>query len=215
MFDRFTLPARMTLFAARAAVTELRDAELTPEHILLGLLRTDDGPLPALFARAGISYLAIRNEVRASDPSRASRPDVPSDREVPLSVGAKRVLDYAVAEADRLEQQDVGTGHLLLGVIANADSQAAGIIERHAIAAEDVRAAIRVSTEFVESEPPPQDGLIVRLVSDPEPIRRVERVRLLVEQMEQYMTEGVPRDLLLDEIHGHLDALKRHVLDAK
>ncbi|HET9831663.1 MAG TPA: Clp protease N-terminal domain-containing protein [Vicinamibacterales bacterium] len=215
MFDRFTVPARMTLFAARVAVTDLRDTELTPQHILLGLLRADDGPLPGLFARAGMSYLAIRNEVRASDPSRASRPEVPSQMEVPLSAGTKRALDYAVSEADRLEQQDVGTGHLLLGVIADADSQAARIITRHAITAEGVRAAILVSTEFVEREPPPQDGLIVRLVSDPEPIRRVERVRLLVEQMEQHMTEGVPRDLLLDEIHGHLDALKRHVLDAK
>ena len=215
MFDRFTVAARMTLFAARVAVTDLRDTELTPQHILLGLLRADDGPLPGLFARAGMSYLAIRNEVRASDPSRASRPEVPSQMEVPLSASTKRALDDAVSEADRLEQQDIGTGHLLLGVIADADSLAARIIERHAITAEGVRAAILVSTEFVEREPPPQDGLRVRLVSDPEPIRRVERVRLLVEQMEQYMTEGVPRDLLLDEIHGHLDALKRHVLDAK
>jgi len=67
VFDRFTVAARMTLFAARTAVSELRDTEVSPEHFLLGLPRTDDGPLPRLFARAGMSYSAVRNELRSSD----------------------------------------------------------------------------------------------------------------------------------------------------
>jgi hypothetical protein len=213
MFDRFTVAAQMTLFAARAAVSELRDTEITPNHILLGLLRTDDGPLPRVFARAGMSYSAVRDELRSSDPSRASRPEVPTTMGVPFTEGASRLLEYAIAEADRLSQEDVATGHLLLGIMDDADSRAANLVKRHGITIEDIRAAVLTSTEYREHGAPPQHGVMVRLISDPAPVRRIERVRWLVEEVERLSGDHAQSRLLVDEVHGHLDALKKDVLD--
>ena len=108
----------------------------------------------------------------------------------------------------------VATCHLLLGIIDDADSRAANLVKRHGITVEDIRAAVLTSTEYREHEAPPQQGLMVRLLSAPiDPVRLIERVRWVVQEVERLSGDHAQSRLLVDEVHRHLDALKRDVLD--
>lgn len=66
MFERFTESARRTLFFARFEVSELGGVAIEAEHILLGILRADDGPTPRVFAGAGPSYSDARSPTKPS-----------------------------------------------------------------------------------------------------------------------------------------------------
>jgi ATP-dependent Clp protease ATP-binding subunit ClpA len=62
--------------------------------------------------------------------------------EIPFSAEAKRVLELAVQEADRLRHSYIGTEHLLLGLLREPHSVAASILTKHGVRLDDVRAGI-------------------------------------------------------------------------
>ena len=68
--------------------------------------------------------------------------------ETPFSSEAKRVLEYAVEEAERLSDKRVGTGHILLGLLQEQDCFAAKLLVERGILLETTRAAALPSSSF-------------------------------------------------------------------
>src|SRR5207248_801042 len=62
--------------------------------------------------------------------------------EIPFSAETKRVLNHAAADADALSDHDIGTEHLLLGLLREGSSVAASIMTRHGMTLEEARVAI-------------------------------------------------------------------------
>ncbi len=58
---------------------------------------------------------------------------------IPLGPNTKRVLQYAAEEADRLRHTDLGTPHLLLGLLSLEDSVAASILTEKGMRLDEVR----------------------------------------------------------------------------
>jgi len=71
----------------------------------------------------------------------------------PLSSAAKSALEAAQHEARSLNQEFVGTEHLLLGVIAGSGTQAVRLLRQYHVDREALRTQIRSTLPFSENPP--------------------------------------------------------------
>lgn len=210
MFELFTVTARLALFFARHEAGEMGGTSIEAEHMLLGLLRADRGPTPHAFAVADLSYADARVRIRAQC---GVQPQVPDSVDLPISDQTERILQYATEEADRLDDKYVGAGHLLLGVLREDGSFAAGMLRAHGMTIENVREHV-VKPAAVPEPEPEAPGEVSGLWLKREALDAVvslERIRYLAEEIGRSRTQGEDTRGLVDEIHHHLDALKRHL----
>jgi ATP-dependent Clp protease ATP-binding subunit ClpC len=198
MFERFTEAARRALFFARFETTELGGDAIEPEHMLLGLLRTDRGPLPGVFARANVSYRQVWAEIQSH---RGERQQVAPHVEIPFSAQTKRLLQYTQEEANRADHQHIDAGHLLLGILRDERSFAAEILNRHGITLTQAREQIAMPDAI--AAPKAVDAVHV--------IMAIEQIRFLAEQIAASQSGPDAKRSLLDAIHHQLDVLKQHL----
>jgi ATP-dependent Clp protease ATP-binding subunit ClpC len=143
MFERYTEKARRVIFFARYEASLLGGDSIEPEHILLGLLREDKQMIPAALGDSDAVVESIRKEI---EDTKASRHRVSASVDLPLSQGAKHVLNFAAAESDHLGHRHIGTEHLLLGVLKEESSLASQVLRKRNLTREKVIASM--------SEPP-------------------------------------------------------------
>ena len=202
MFERFTEAARRALFFGRFEVSELGGPTIEAEHLLLGILRADEGPAPRLFAAAGLSYSEARAAIQARQ---GTRERLSTSFEIPFTDEAKRVFERAREEADRLDHPHIGNEHMLLGILREESSFAAGLLDSHGLNLERLRESFRnLPAETSPDSATPASGTL-------DPIASVERIRFLVEQLSGPETRRENAPFLLNEIHHHLDELKRRL----
>ncbi len=129
MFDRYTEPARRTIFYARNEAVQLGSPYIETEHLLLGLMREDPARVGRQLEASG-AFESIRKQVeeRYKETAKAS-----PQRDLPLSHACKRVLACAAEEANQLNHEHIGTEHLLLGVLREENSFAAELLREHAV----------------------------------------------------------------------------------
>src|SRR5438874_424107 len=125
MFDRFTSRALQVLFHARSEVSQFGSTAVEPEHILLGVLDEGKGLGSRILARTGAALYDFRADIvrHLTRDENVSESD-----EIPFSDSCKRALQYAADEADRLLHEQIGTEHLLLGLLHEEGSIAAEVL---------------------------------------------------------------------------------------
>lgn len=139
MFERFNESAKWSLFHARAEAGNLGALAIEPEHLLLGLLHKPHGVVKDVFARAELT----RDQVHTLLEERGlSAKKVKPEVEMPFSEPAKRVIEGAAAQADRLQQMAIGPQHLLMALVLEEGTVAASILSQHHVAIGDIRAVI-------------------------------------------------------------------------
>ena len=125
MFERYTERARRVLFFARYEASQLGSVSIEPEHLLLGLIREGKGLTSRIFARAEIALESIRKDIEGRT---VLRERMAPSVDIPFSADARRALQFAADEADRLLHTYIGTEHLLLGLLREDRSIAAAIL---------------------------------------------------------------------------------------
>jgi len=139
MFERYTERARRILFFARYEASQLGHRSIGPEHLLLGLIREGKGLDSRIFSRAGLNPDAFRREIEAR---LVFEEEIPTSVEIPFSDAAKRVLQFAAMEADRLLHNYSGPEHLLLGLLHERSTIATELLNAHGLRLDDVRQQI-------------------------------------------------------------------------
>ncbi|HLY61842.1 MAG TPA: Clp protease N-terminal domain-containing protein [Terriglobia bacterium] len=143
MFERYTEKARRAVFFARYEASQFGTPHIETEHLLLGLLR-EDRALANRFLRSGASIETIRKQIEGRLGLGAK---ISTSVDLPLSLESKRVLEYAVEEAERLSNKHVGTEHLLLGLLREEKCFAAEILRERGLRLSTLREEIgRVQT---------------------------------------------------------------------
>ena len=137
-FERFTERARTALQLAQDEAVRHRHGYIGTEHLLVGLMAGREGPAVDALAELGLGVEDARRQV---DGMLRQGEHTPSGG-VGLTPQAKDAIRASVEEADRLGQRDVGTEHLLLGLLADADAVAVRIVESLGASPRDVREAI-------------------------------------------------------------------------
>ena len=153
MFERYTESARRALFFARFETSQLRERSITPEHLLLGILRETRGIASQILRRASVSYERVAHQLEGN---KVDREPVPTSVEIPFSPEMHDVLHLTTEEADDLGHNHIGTEHLLLGVLRKDQTPAAAILHRHAMTLDNAREQVRLMT-VASAQPPRPD----------------------------------------------------------
>jgi hypothetical protein len=135
MFNRNTEKARRVIFFARYEASQFGSPCIDTEHLLLGLLR-EDKYIAIRLSRPDFFFEKVRGWIEEH-----KRPleKISTSIDLPLSEASKRVLRYAVEKAERLEDKQIGTNHLLLALLREEDGLAAKILEKSGIKAAAAR----------------------------------------------------------------------------
>jgi hypothetical protein len=113
-FSAFTASAKEELEFARAQSASFHHGFIGTEHVLLGLLKSENGIVPNLLRRNGVDREAIRKEIeKLIGPAPVH--DVAAD--IPYTPRAKKALLLAVAEAKALKHTFVSGEHIFLGLL--------------------------------------------------------------------------------------------------
>ena len=124
MFERFTERARQVVVLAQDEARSLKHNYIGTEHLLLGLLREEEG----LAARVLESLDITVEEVRAQVVRIVGEGDELTMGQVPFTPRAKEVLELSLSEALSLGHNYIGTEHILLGLVRENDGVAARIL---------------------------------------------------------------------------------------
>jgi ketosteroid isomerase-like protein len=139
MFERFTEPARRTLFFSRAEATAHGQLAIAPEHLLLGMLRESGGRVHDVLSVAQVSSERLRSDIEAAP---VEGKPIGRAIEIPFSEPTKHVLQYAAEEADQLGHSDIAPEHLLLGLLREDGSIAASSLKRQGLHLRDARDSV-------------------------------------------------------------------------
>src|SRR6478672_10814987 len=135
MFERFTERARQVVVLAQDEARALKHNYIGTEHILLGLLREEEG----LAARVLDSLEITVEEVRAQVARIVGQGDEVTTGQIPFTPRAKKVLELALREALSLGHNYIGTEHILLGLVRENEGVAARILLDFDADAEKIR----------------------------------------------------------------------------
>jgi ATP-dependent Clp protease ATP-binding subunit ClpC len=136
VFERFTERAKQVVVLAQDEARALRHNYIGTEHILLGLLREEEG----LAARVLESLDITVEEVRAQVARIIGRGDEPIvSGQIPFTPRAKKVLELSLREALSLKHNYIGTEHILLGLVRENEGVAARILLDFDADAEKIR----------------------------------------------------------------------------
>ncbi len=124
MFERFTERARQVVVLAQEEARTLKHNYIGTEHILLGLLREEEG----LAARVLEGLEITVEEVRAQVIRIVGSGEEVTSGQIPFTPRAKKVLELALREALSLGHNYIGTEHILLGLVRENEGVAARIL---------------------------------------------------------------------------------------
>ncbi|MEU7770430.1 Clp protease N-terminal domain-containing protein [Micromonospora taraxaci] len=152
-FGRFTPRARNVVMASQEEARASGNAEIGPEHLVLGLLAEPDALAARVMADLGVTPEAVRETVAAALPPRVEQvPDL-----IPYDARGKKALELTFREALRLGHNYIGTEHILLALLEQEDG--AGVLtslglEKAAVEADlatALAAAVRAATKSGEA----------------------------------------------------------------
>jgi ATP-dependent Clp protease ATP-binding subunit ClpA len=170
MFERFTKQARESVARAQDEAREMRHPGIGTGHLLLAIatvdgpaaqvlasrgltaqvlrrrlmVLTDDGLDPDALATLGIDLERVREATEAHLGPGAldkQRPPVKSGH-LPFNRGAKKALELSLREALHLKSGEIGTGHLLLGLLREGEGLAVRLLVESRIDLDALRADV-------------------------------------------------------------------------
>jgi ATP-dependent Clp protease ATP-binding subunit ClpA len=121
VFERFTEKARRVVVLAQEESREMGHDHIGTEHLLLALIREEDGIAGQVLGEAGITLDAARKQVEAivgrGEPEPKRRSGKRWRRHVPFTPRSKKTMELALRESLGLGHNYIGTEHLLLGLL--------------------------------------------------------------------------------------------------
>jgi ATP-dependent Clp protease ATP-binding subunit ClpA len=153
MFERFSEDARQAVRFAQDEARDLRHDHIGTEHLLIGMAATS-GPAGQVLQGHGVSAAGLRKEIVGLDPDALASLGIDLERvreaaetalgpgvldrrngprkagHLPLTKQAKQVLGLSLREAERLKSGEIGSGHLLLGVLRDRQGKATLLLRK-------------------------------------------------------------------------------------
>ena len=114
MYEGFTDRSRKVMRLANQEANRLNHEYIGTEHVLLGLIKEGSGVAANVLNNGGVDLRKIRIEVEKIVQAGT---DMVTMGKLPHTPRAIKVIEYAVQEARNLDHNDVGTEHLLLGLL--------------------------------------------------------------------------------------------------
>src|SRR5207244_2716842 len=150
MWQRFTERARRIVFFAQEEAGRWGENYVGTEHLLLGMLREPDAVSGRILVGLGFDLDHIREVCE----SQLNPGDGNLGKDMQLTPRAKMVIDLAYDEARQLDNNYIGTEHLLLGLIREGEGLAGQVLAQVGVELEPVREALKeLQRQATDSEP--------------------------------------------------------------
>jgi ATP-dependent Clp protease ATP-binding subunit ClpA len=124
IFERFTERARQVVVLAQDSARQLSHNYIGTEHLLLGLLREEEGVGARVLRSLNVTF----EEVWAQVARIIGQGDEVVTGQIPFTPRAKKVLELSLREALALGHNHIGTEHILLGLVRENEGVAARIL---------------------------------------------------------------------------------------
>jgi ATP-dependent Clp protease ATP-binding subunit ClpB len=151
--DKLTIKAQEALQAAQERGARSGQQQIEPLHLLWALIAQNEGVVPPLLEKLGVSPATLASEVEAQINRLPKVSDVSQQY---LSPATNKVFDRAFDEADGLKDEYVSTEHILLGLAKDPRDPAGQLLARHGVTHDAIlqaMAAIRGSHRVTSQNP--------------------------------------------------------------
>ena len=135
MFERFTERARKVVVLAQEEARHFNHNYIGTEHLLLGLLREDEGVAAQTLNALGVTLDEVREQVE----SIVGYGEEGTGGQAPFTPRSKKVLELALREALQLGHNYIGTEHILLGLVRESEGVAARVLSNLDVDPDKVR----------------------------------------------------------------------------
>jgi hypothetical protein len=173
MFERFNALARRTIVLAQEQARAFNSDHVGTEHLLLSLVYEDTGVAAQSLGSLGVTFQNVHTAVEKT----IGIGQRPSSGGIPFAPVAKTVLELSLREALQLNHNYIGTEHLLLGLVAAADSGQKLLTSLTGLSGEELR---RHVLDYLAAHPQPEAADMGELTFLTPGI--VKRIRLTAEQ---------------------------------
>jgi len=130
MNEMFTENARKAIEFARDEASRLRHDYIGTEHLLLGLIRLDDGRAVEIITNLGLDKADLKTSIEeVVQPSGGTM----TMGQLPLTARAKKTLEVSGQEARALKSKDIDTEHILLALLKDEEGVAAQVLSTYEI----------------------------------------------------------------------------------
>ena len=137
--SQFNANAIQTLEFARQQPPLFGHDFIGTEHVLLGILKQEDGLVSKVLRRLGVDREMIKVEI-AEIVGTSARPLATAP--IPFTPRARKALDLAAGEAKKLKQSEIGPEHIFLGLLREGGGVAALVLKKLGMEIESTRAEI-------------------------------------------------------------------------
>ncbi|MFZ2359076.1 MAG: ATP-dependent Clp protease ATP-binding subunit [Anaerolineae bacterium] len=144
--DRFSKRARKVLTMAQEEAQRLNHNYIGTEHLLLGLVKEDQGVAVKVLRELGVEPMQVVKAIERA----VGKGDRPPYGKPTLAPRTKRVIELSVEEARLMGHQYIGTEHLLLGLVREGEGIAVNVLRSLGVSLDKVRTATAKS--LLESE---------------------------------------------------------------
>jgi ATP-dependent Clp protease ATP-binding subunit ClpC len=139
MYKNFTDRASKAMQLGEKSARRSKHEYVATEHILLGVIE-EGGEAAKVLRNLGVDPRKVREEAERIVQSGPTA--VRIARKLPLSPRAKKSIEFALDEARNLGYQQVGTEHLLLGLLREQEGVAAHVLINLLLELPQVRTAV-------------------------------------------------------------------------
>jgi ATP-dependent Clp protease ATP-binding subunit ClpC len=139
MFERFTERARRVPVFAQQEARALGHDSIGTEHVLLGLLRQEEGLAAVVLASLGVTIEAVREQA-----AQVGKPggNPSAGGQLPFTPETKKALELSLREALALGHNHIGTEHVLLGLAREEEGAGSRILHGFGIDSDTLRSAV-------------------------------------------------------------------------
>ncbi len=138
MFKRYTEKAKKAIMIAQEEAVSLNHDYIGTEHILIGLLKEEEGVASQVLKQLGVHVDKVVGEVERL----VGKGEYQQVGEITFTPRAKKVLELASQEASQLKNNYIGTEHILLGLVKEGSGVAVRILTDLGISLDNVYSEI-------------------------------------------------------------------------
>ena len=136
-FDKFTLKVQEALQDAQSLAGSYGHQMVEPEHLLISLIKQDEGIAGAILKKLGTELQKIEQEL-ASYLQKQPRIEGSATGQVYLSGRSNKVFDNALIEAARLKDEYVSAEHVLIVIAEEKEGQAGNILRKASVTKDSI-----------------------------------------------------------------------------
>ncbi|MDD3065873.1 MAG: ATP-dependent chaperone ClpB [Endomicrobiaceae bacterium] len=140
--NKFTIKSQEVLADMQELASQYGNQEITPEHLLYGLLKQEQGVVSSIISKLSAAGQNIQNLIEKDVlKSIESKPKVSGARSY-ISQDLEKIFSVSEKIAKDLKDEFVSTEHLLMSIVSFANLEAAKILKKYGITQDNVLKAL-------------------------------------------------------------------------